>query len=124
MTPRHRRSTTGSPRWRSSTRFGARRARESRSTSRHDRCPMTGVMVVGTGFGCFTHVRALRNAGFEVRAVVGRDPDKTAARAKAFEVPNALTSLQDALALPEVDAVTVASPPQTHAAIVLDALRA
>jgi len=25
------------------------------------------VVVVGTGFGCFTHVRALRGAGFDVR---------------------------------------------------------
>ena len=29
---------------------------------------MTGVIVVGTGFGCLTHVRALRAAGFEVHA--------------------------------------------------------
>ena len=27
-----------------------------------------GAVVVGSGFGCFTHVRALRGAGFEVRA--------------------------------------------------------
>ena len=40
-----------------------------------------GVAVVGTGFGCLTHVRALRAAGFDVQALVGRDPVKTAARA-------------------------------------------
>jgi ribosomal protein S11 len=37
-----------------------------------------GAVVAGTGFGCVTHVRALRAAGFEVRAIVGRDPVKTA----------------------------------------------
>ena len=37
-------------------------------------------VVVGTGFGLFTHVRALRDAGFEVRAIVGRDLEKTRTR--------------------------------------------
>jgi len=76
-----------------------------------------GVVVFGTGFGCFTHVRALRNAGFEVRAVVGRDPEKTRRRARIFEVPEALVSVDEALALPDVQAVTIATPPHTHAAI-------
>ena len=83
-----------------------------------------GVVVIGTGFGCVTHVRALRAAGFEVRALVGRDQERTAARAKAFDIPLALTSVPEALALPGVDAVTVATPPHTHAEIVLDALAA
>jgi predicted dehydrogenase len=74
-----------------------------------------GVVVAGTGFGCFTHVRALRNAGFDVVGLVGRDPAKTGERAELFEVPNALTSLDDALHLPGVDAVTIATPPHTHA---------
>ncbi len=85
---------------------------------------MTGVVVVGTGFGCFTHVRALRAAGFDVVAVVGRDPSKTARRARAFDVPRALTSMADALALAGVDAVTIATPPHTHAALVRAALDA
>ena len=85
---------------------------------------MTGVVIAGTGFGCFTHVRALRAAGFEVLAVVGRDPQKTATRARAFDVPRGLTSFADALALPGVDAVTVATPPDTHAPLVRAALAA
>jgi hypothetical protein len=43
---------------------------------------VTGVAVVGTGFGCFTHVRALRGAGFDVVALGGRDPEQTATRAE------------------------------------------
>ena len=58
-----------------------------------------GAAVVGTGFGCLTHVRALRAAGFEVHALVGRDPDKTTARAERFEIPHAFTSLAEALAI-------------------------
>ena len=85
---------------------------------------MTGVVIVGTGFGCITHLRALRAAGFEVHALVGRDPDKTKARAERFDVPNGLTDVRDALALPGVDAVAVATPPYTHAAIALDAIAA
>ena len=59
---------------------------------------MTGVAVIGTGFGCYTHVRALRASGFEVLALVGRDPAKTAERARLFDVPRASSSLRDALA--------------------------
>jgi predicted dehydrogenase len=83
-----------------------------------------GAVVVGTGFGVLTHLRALRNAGFEVHALVGRDPEKTAERAKQSDVPHGLTSLSEALALPGVDAVTVATPPHTHAEIVLEAVAA
>src|SRR5438309_1555286 len=79
---------------------------------------------VGTSFGCVTDVRALRAAGFEVVGLVGRDPEKSAERAERFEVPSGLTSLDAALALPGVDAVTVATPPHTHASIVLDAVAA
>jgi predicted dehydrogenase len=80
--------------------------------------------VVGTGFGCLTHVRALRAADFAVHALVGRDPAKTAARAQRFEIAHACTSLADALARPEVDAVTIATPPHTHAPLVLETVAA
>jgi predicted dehydrogenase len=83
-----------------------------------------GVVVAGTGFGCFTHVRALQGAGFAVRALVGRDPVKTAARADAVGVERACTSFVDALALDGVDAVTIATPPHTHAPLVRAALGA
>lgn len=85
---------------------------------------MSKVVVFGTGFGCVTHVRALRAAGFEVAALVGRDADKTAARAAMFDIPVATTSLDHALALDGVDAVTIATPPHTHAAIALAAIAA
>jgi predicted dehydrogenase len=85
---------------------------------------MTGVVVFGTGFGCYTHVRALRAAGFDVVAVAGRDPEKTATRARLFDVGRAVTSVDDALALPGADAVTIATPPDTHSDLVLTALAA
>ena len=82
-----------------------------------------GAVVVGTGFGCFTHVRALRHAGFEVRALVGRDAARTARRAELFEVPLACTTLAEALDT-GAQAVTIATPPHTHAALALDAISA
>lgn len=83
-----------------------------------------GAVVVGTGFGVLTHLRALRGAGFRVEALVGRDPARTRERAQWAGVPHGLTSLAEALALPGVEAVTVATPPHTHAAIVLEAVAA
>ncbi len=83
-----------------------------------------GAVVVGTGFGVFTHLRALRNAGIEVRALVGRDAAKTQARAHLLEVPRACTSLRDALSDPAIQIVTIATPPATHAALVHEAVAA
>ena len=80
--------------------------------------------MVGTGFGCLTHVRALRAAGFEVRALVGQNPTRTAERASRFEVPEAMTSLEAAVGLPGVDAVTIATPPHTHGPLAFTAIGA
>ena len=85
---------------------------------------MSGAIVFGTGFGCVTHVRALRAAGFDVVALVGQDPDKTATRAALFDIPRALTSMDEALSLDGVDAVTIATPPHSHASIALAAIAA
>ncbi len=81
-----------------------------------------GAVVVGTGFGVFTHLRALRNAGIEVRALVGRDPAKTQSRAKLLGVPRACTSLREALDDAAVHIVTIATPPATHARLVHEAI--
>ncbi|MBS0366900.1 MAG: Gfo/Idh/MocA family oxidoreductase [Proteobacteria bacterium] len=83
-----------------------------------------GAAVVGTGFGVFTHLRALRQAGFEVRALVGRDPGRTRSRAQLLSVPRACTSLGEALEDPAIGVVTIATPPATHAPLVLEAVAA
>jgi predicted dehydrogenase len=81
-------------------------------------------VVVGTGIGCQTHVHALRGAGFGVVALVGRDAARTAERAARVGIPNAFTALAEALARTDVDAVVVATPPNTHAELVLEAVAA
>jgi predicted dehydrogenase len=83
-----------------------------------------GAVVVGTGFGLFTHVRALREAGFEVRAIVGRDRARTAARAAPLGIPLATDSLAEALADPATVLVTVATPPHAHYPVVMEAIAA
>ncbi len=83
-----------------------------------------GAVVVGTGFGVFTHLRALRNAGIEVRSLVGRDLQKTRARAQLLSVPRACGSLREALDDAGVHIVTIATPPSTHAALVHEAVAA
>jgi predicted dehydrogenase len=86
--------------------------------------PRPGAVVVGTGFGSRVHVPALRAAGFDVVALVGRDEDRTQRRADRLDVPRGITSLADALSIPGVDAVTIATPPDTHAALAIQAARA
>jgi predicted dehydrogenase len=78
-----------------------------------------GIAVVGTGFGARVQVPALRAGGFDVLALVGRDRDRTARRAARGGVEHACTGLDEALALPGVEAVAIASPPATHAELAL-----
>src|SRR5215217_427782 len=85
--------------------------------------PLAAV-VVGSSFGARIHVPALRAAGVEVRALVGRDPDRTRARADALGIPVAATSLADALDDSGITCVTVSTPPDAHAEVVLEALAA
>jgi len=83
-----------------------------------------GAIVIGTGFGVLTHLRALRGADIEVKALVGQDPERTRDRAGKVGVQHGLTSLGEALALDGVDIVTIATPPNTHKEIALEAISA
>jgi predicted dehydrogenase len=69
-------------------------------------------------------VPALRNAGFTVHALVGRDAARTERRAERLGIAHACTSLRDALAIDGVDAVTVATPPDAHAPLAIEACEA
>lgn len=83
-----------------------------------------GAIVVGTGFGVITHVRALQQAGFVVQALVGRNASKARERAEMFGIPHACTSFDEAAALPGVDVVSIATPPHAHASYAIAAARA
>jgi predicted dehydrogenase len=80
--------------------------------------------VVGTSFGARIHVPALRAAGIEVRALVGRDAARTRDRADSLGIPVAATSLDEVLADESIACVTVATPPDAHTDVVLAAVGA
>ncbi|MBD2255955.1 Gfo/Idh/MocA family oxidoreductase [Pseudanabaena sp. FACHB-2040] len=74
-----------------------------------------GVAVVGTGFGQKVHIPGLQaHHRTEVVAVYHRDGEKGRAIAQAHDIPHACTTLEDLLALPEVQAVSIATPPFLH----------
>ena len=74
-------------------------------------------LVVGTGFGCRIHVPALRAAGFDVVGLVGTDLERTNRRAAANGVPQAFVDLDAAITRTGAKVVTIATPPNTHAAL-------
>jgi len=83
------------------------------------------IAVIGTGFGARIQAPGLAASGrFAVVALVGRRLDHTRRLAERLSIPHALDSLDAALALPELAAVSVATPPDTHAEYALAAARA
>lgn len=79
-------------------------------------------VVVGSSFGCRIHVPALRAAGFDVAGLVGTDPARTYRRALAAGVERTFTDLDEAIAKTGAQAVTIATPPNSHAPLSLAAL--
>lgn len=74
-------------------------------------------IVVGTGFGCRVHIPALRAAGFEVVALVGRDEERLRRKAAENAVPTSFTDLDEAISATGARLVTIATTPDTHAAL-------
>jgi predicted dehydrogenase len=79
-------------------------------------------LVVGTGFGCRTHVPALRAAGFEVVGLVGATPDRLARRAEKSGIARTFTDLDEAIVATGAEVVTIATPPGSHAKLALTAI--
>lgn len=79
-------------------------------------------IVVGTGFGCRIHVPALRAAGFEVAALVGRNKERLQRKAAENAVPTFFTDLREAISATGAKLVTIATTPNTHAALAHEAI--
>lgn len=74
-----------------------------------------GVAVVGTGFGQAIHIPGFQHhPRTEVVAVYNRDLGKAKAIADAHKIPYAYNQLEKILALPEVEAVSISTPPFLH----------
>ncbi|ASC72035.1 putative oxidoreductase [Halomicronema hongdechloris C2206] len=84
-----------------------------------------GVAVVGTGFGQKVHIPGLQaHHRTNVVAVYHRDLETARAIAQEYQIPHACQRVEDIVALPEVDAVTIATPPFLHHAMATTALQA
>jgi hypothetical protein len=76
---------------------------------------MIGVAVVGTGFGQKVHIPGFQaHHRTQVVAVYHRDINKAKAIASTHQIPHASDSLADIVALPEVQAVSISTPPFLH----------
>ena len=74
------------------------------------------VAVAGPGAFGIKHLEAIKNIdGVEVVALIGRNLEKTQKVAHEYGIPRAMIVLDQALAMPEVDAVILCTPTQMHA---------
>jgi len=74
-----------------------------------------GVAVIGTGFGQKVHIPSFQaHPRTEVVAVYHRDLDKATAIASTHKIPYAGNTIEEILALPQVQAVTISTPPFLH----------
>lgn len=83
------------------------------------------VALAGAGAFGIKHLDGIQNIpDVQVVSVIGRELDKTKAVAEKYGIGHVTTELDEALALPEVDAVILCTPTQMHAAQAQAALKA
>lgn len=83
------------------------------------------VGVIGTGFGAMVHVPGLREVpGIEVTAICSSKMSRAREVASEHGIPHTFDDYRDLLLSREVDAVTIAVPPNLHHPMVLAACEA
>ncbi|MBS0354666.1 MAG: Gfo/Idh/MocA family oxidoreductase [Proteobacteria bacterium] len=83
------------------------------------------VALAGAGAFGIKHLDGIKNIdGVEVVSLISRDLEATKAVADKYGIPHVTTELDEALALPEVDAVILCTPTQMHASQTLACLKA
>ena len=84
-----------------------------------------GVAVVGTGFGQKIHIPGFKaHHRTEVVAVYHRDRNQAQTIAEHHGIPHACDTIEAIVNLPEVDAVSIATPPFAHHGMAATALKA
>jgi predicted dehydrogenase len=84
-----------------------------------------GVAVVGTGFGQKVHIPGFQaHSRTEVVAVYHRELDKAKKIADSYNIPHACNAIAEIVALPEVQAVSISTPPFLHYEMAKAALEA
>jgi len=83
------------------------------------------VCLAGAGAFGTKHLDGIKNIdGVEVVSVVGRRAEETAAYASQHGIAHSTTDLAESLALPDVEAVILATPTQMHAAQAIQCMQA
>jgi 2-hydroxy-4-carboxymuconate semialdehyde hemiacetal dehydrogenase len=83
------------------------------------------VALAGAGAFGIKHLDGINNIdGVEVVSLISRELDKTRAVADRYAIAHATTQLEEALAMPEVDAVILCTPTQMHAAQAMQCMKA
>ncbi len=83
------------------------------------------VALAGAGAFGIKHLDGINNIdGVEVVSLISRELDKTRAVADRYAIPHATTQLEEALAMPEVDAVILCTPTQMHATQAMQCMKA
>jgi predicted dehydrogenase len=80
--------------------------------------------VAGVGFGALVHIPAFQSEGLEVVAVSASRMERAQAAADKFAIPHAFNDFAAMLALPDIEAVSIATPTGTHLEMVSQALAA
>ncbi|MEE9284876.1 MAG: Gfo/Idh/MocA family oxidoreductase [Dehalococcoidia bacterium] len=84
-----------------------------------------GVGVIGTGFGVRVQIPVWsKTPGARVVAVCSHDPARAKAVADRFDIPHAVTDYRALAQLPDVDLVSVATPPYLHHPATMAAIEA
>lgn len=95
------------------------------STIEPKRDKKIGVAIVGTGFGSSAQIPAfLTCPDVQVVAVCSRDSARAAAAAAQFGIPSWFSDYDDLLKHPDIDAVSIVTPPYLHLPMTLAALSA
>src|SRR5918911_4236501 len=82
-----------------------------------------GIGIIGTGFARTTQIPGFRDCmGAKVVAIASRNRDRAEAIAKEFGIEHVARDWQELVAHPDVDLVSVVTPPSTHMEITLAAL--
>jgi predicted dehydrogenase len=82
------------------------------------------VALIGTGWALRVQASAFREAGLEVAALWGRSEEKARRLAGERGIPLGTSDLPRILEHPEIDLVSVTTPPHTHREVTLAALAA
>ncbi len=82
------------------------------------------VGIIGAGGMAQYHIAGFRQAGAEIIAIADMHEPAAQAAAKKYNIPTALGSIEELLAIDEIDAVSVIVPNKYHAPLVIQVLEA